>query len=153
MSTPSEHSELKDAPTLSGLSRTDPFVVPDGFFDRFPTAMSERIAGPHARVTDAGPWNLLSVRRYRVLGIAASVIALAIATFFFLPDRTGTTDTALAEITLTPTELDAQELDETELLAMMDEGTSLLGDGLSTDEMAQYLDNEELSLDLLIEEL
>ena len=47
-------------------------------------------------------------------------------------------------------------MDEAELLAMMDDDAALLGDAsasFSADEMAAYLENEELPLDLLIEEL
>ncbi|MEP7168810.1 MAG: hypothetical protein ABI855_05520 [Bacteroidota bacterium] len=36
--------ELKDSPILKKMSRENPFKVPDGYFDSFPTIISERIA-------------------------------------------------------------------------------------------------------------
>lgn len=36
--------ELKDSPILKKMNRESPFKVPDGYFDSFPTIISERIS-------------------------------------------------------------------------------------------------------------
>lgn len=41
--------ELKDAPLLKKMSRENPFKVPDGYFDSFPTLISEKIASSHSK--------------------------------------------------------------------------------------------------------
>jgi hypothetical protein len=43
------HDELKDAPLLKSISRENPFRVPDGYFDSFPTLISEKIAAQNSR--------------------------------------------------------------------------------------------------------
>ncbi|MEO5572101.1 MAG: hypothetical protein ABIT08_12345 [Bacteroidia bacterium] len=41
--------ELKDAPLLKSMSRENPFKVPDGYFDSFPTIISEKIAAQNSK--------------------------------------------------------------------------------------------------------
>jgi hypothetical protein len=41
--------ELKDAPLLKSISRENPFKVPDGYFDSFPTLISEKIAAQNSK--------------------------------------------------------------------------------------------------------
>lgn len=41
--------ELKDAPFLKNMSRENPFKVPDGYFDSFPTIISEKIAAQNSK--------------------------------------------------------------------------------------------------------
>ena len=41
--------ELKDAPLLKSISRENPFKVPDGYFDSFPTIISEKIAAQNSK--------------------------------------------------------------------------------------------------------
>jgi len=47
----------RTAPTLHGLPKVDPFVVPDGFFERFPHAVGDAIAARERRVNGVWrPW-------------------------------------------------------------------------------------------------
>ena len=41
--------ELKDAPLLKNMSRENPFKAPEGYFDSFPTLISERIASQKSK--------------------------------------------------------------------------------------------------------
>ena len=41
--------ELKDAPLLKSMSRENSFKVPDGYFDSFPTLISEKVTVQNAK--------------------------------------------------------------------------------------------------------
>jgi|SRR6185436_4161051 len=41
--------ELKDAPLLKNMNRENPFKVPEGYFDSFPSIVSERIASQKSK--------------------------------------------------------------------------------------------------------
>ncbi|HKR07260.1 MAG TPA: hypothetical protein VJY62_21680 [Bacteroidia bacterium] len=41
--------ELKDSPLLKNMSRENPFKVPDGYFESFPTIITERITSQRSK--------------------------------------------------------------------------------------------------------
>ena len=151
-----EYDELKDAPTLRSIPKVAPFVVPDGFFEQFPHALQARIVQRRSPWARFNQWiGDLSIP-LRIAGATAVVAVIASAFFFALSSVPKVDEPLVAEITIAPTDLDIADVDEAELLAMMDDDAALLGDAsasFSADEMAAYLENEELPLDLLIEEL
>lgn len=151
-----EHDELKDAPILRSIPKVDPFVVPDGFFEQFPHAVQARIAQRQGAWARFNGWIGDLSLPLRLAGATAVIAVIASVAFFALRNAPSTDQALAAEITVAPTELDPSDVDEIELLAMMEDDPSFLndaGDGLTADEMALYLENEELPLDLLIEEL
>src|SRR5262245_38964403 len=63
-----EHDELKrSAPTLAGLPKADPFVVPEPFFEHFPHHVQALVAAKGRSHSWAGRWKL---------AIALPVVAL-----------------------------------------------------------------------------
>lgn len=150
------HDDLKDAPVLRSIPKVDPFVVPDAFFDRFPTAVQARVAARPGTLVVLREWIARSTMAARVASIAAVAAVIATAFFFGLRHDAPVADGSLAEATIAPTEIDLEAIDENDLYVLLDEGTVTFaeaGDGLSHDELAAYLENEELPLDLLIEQL
>ncbi len=151
----STHDELKDAPTLRVIPKVDPFVVPEGFFDRFPQQVQARIAKPEGifaklwrGITEAPP-------ALRVAGLTAVVAIITGAVYFNLPNAPYQAP-AIARFTMEPNEIDLDAIDDADLFAMIDDEPEMMtqvGADLSTEEMEAYLESENLPLDLLIEEL
>ena len=139
--------ELKEAPRLKGIPKNDPFVVPDGFFDRFPTVVQARIAD-HGH-SNARVWFL------RPVPIAGSLALLTLFLALWQSWPRSAVPLAAQEIDIHPNEL-PQGTWDTELL--YDE---LGGEVFSVSTMAlpdddvlyAYLENEDLSLEVLTEEL
>lgn len=119
------HDELKGlAPTLAGLSKREPFTVPEGFFERFPHAVQ-------ARVTSRTPAMAVWLRR---AAIALPLVALLVASVFWL----------------TRMEPEAPELADTFPAAATEEELYLLaGDDLYT-ELAYLGDMEAVSPELVL---
>lgn len=143
-----EREELQRlAPTLFGLPKADPFVVPPHFFDQLPHAVQAKVAQQ-----DRG-------RRFPLvwrLAIAAPVVLVLIGAWWFLRERP-TTDSAIATVDVLPTEDDLDVLDEEVLFtALSVDGAAsalTLGTGLTDDELLSYLENEHPDLNELINEL
>lgn len=149
-----DNDELKDAPFLRSLPKADPFEVPDGFFDRFPHQVQATVTAQRAAASRG--WSFGTSIALRIAGVTAIVALIATASFFFMRAEAGTDEIAATEITIAPNEIDLDMMDDQDLFAMIDDSPELIseaGEGLNHDEMAAYLENEELPLDLLIEEL
>lgn len=148
--------DLKDAPTLRSIPKVDPFVVPEGFFDRFPQKVQEKIAAGGGKVINLNERRAQQRLYFRIAAAAAMVALVATLALNFLQTDDTAVDGAMAQITVTPSELDLDALDDHDLFALLgsdDEPFAQPADGLSSEEMAAYLEHEELPLDLLIEEL
>ena len=149
------HDELKDAPTLRAMPKVDPFVVPEGFFERFPQQVQARIAKPQGSF--ARLWRVFTEAppALRLAGITAVVALVAGVVYFNLTNAPEQAPT-IAQINVEPNEIDLDAIDDADLFAMIDEEPepmTQVGADLSTEEMEAYLENENLPLDLLIEEL
>lgn len=144
--------DLKDAPLLRSITQHDPFLVPDGFFDRFPQTVQARIAakGPIA-------WSnrlALFLHPRSVVGSLA-VLAIVATTWTLWPSGT-VTGTAALGVAIEPEEVLSSDVDDELLFAALASEEPLLDAvdlPFSDTELEAYLVNEELPLDLLIEEL
>lgn len=147
-----ERDELDQAPTLRRLKGHDPFVVPTGFFDAFPHAVQQRATSRIA--TDRSVWTL---RRAIMPIIATGVIALVVVLISrWSPNATTAPTSPALTLDWTAEELVRSGVDirSVQTLVGPDEGLMDVVQ-LPADDNAvlAYLENEDLSIDLLIEEL
>ena len=150
MALPDEHDELKDAPLLRSMAPHDPFVAPDGFFDRFPHIVQGRIVGSARRHA----WGRRAVRMAFGTALVAGAAALVWSLWPASPaERIAEAPTPSAEADI----LAWEHLDEEVLLEAWEQGdTPSLEEvdlPLNEEELLVYLENEDIPLDLLIEEL
>lgn len=143
--------ELRDAPLLRGIERHDPFVVPAGFFDRFPAEIQRHVharsrIGIVARMADRPvPW------RPRIALGALMAAALLGWVWSAWPTHRHTADVR-AEVG--PDDLMDAGIGEDLVydVVQMEEG---LLDGIilpdDDAEIVAYLENQDLPLDLLME--
>lgn len=145
-----EMDELRNAPNLQKLAGHDPFVVPDGFFGRFPHDVARRVATPPTLRE-----RLLSMPGIAfVLARPALVMALVLlaGTMFYraltLPNVNSTSSTEVVA------EFDPAYWDNQELIALLCTEPEIwegIGSGLATEDLQEYLENEDLTLELLTE--
>lgn len=140
---------LNDAPILRSLkARPDPFVAPEGFFDRSPHLIRERVVKKDLPMS--GIW----VKR---LALSIGVIAVVIAVWWALP----VTDHSAADpieqelvIDVSPDEL---PLNESLLWAVQNDPDQPLFEDvmieLEEEELMAYLEYENVDVEHLIEEL
>lgn len=147
-----EMDELKHlAPTLHGLKRTDPFTVPDGFFERFPHQVQAAIVERKRSSAPAWTWWMRAA-------IALPVVALAVTGLWML--RTQQPDATAQPVAVTPlTDRELDALDDAEVLAafdlsrtneLTDEDLGAVDLQLNEDELLAYLENEDIT-DLIVE--
>lgn len=146
METRHESKDLpENTPFLAGVPAMDPFVVPEGFFERFPHQVQ-------AAVVDARP-ERRSWSRWRRWAIATPTAALiAVGVWKVLPGSTSTQDPANISIaSVSDAELD--EFADDELLAALEETPALATTDLGAvdlelndDELLAYLEHEEADL-------
>jgi hypothetical protein len=147
-----EPDDLKrSAPTLFGLPKADPFVVPKGFFDTFPHQVQGLVTG--TRRSDP-TWSV-----WKRMAIALPVLAM-FGLGLWWAVRPGAPPASLVAVTaahLTDEELDA--LGDDELLALTEDVAPLVGasDGLGSvnlelndDELLAYLEFEGADIHELI---
>lgn len=145
-----ENEELERiAPTLSAREPRDPFVVPEGFFDRFPHEVQAAIA---ARARRRG-WAGLPVP-VRRLAFALPLIALLVGTWWYF--NTEGDSTPIAELSTTPSLEELSWSDQEYLLASLEEegfATAAFTDvELTEAELAAYLMHENVDITELITE-
>lgn len=135
------------APTLHRLQGRDPFMVPDGFFDRFPHEVQAAIV---AREQLRG-WAALPLLARR-LAIALAVAAVLAGGWWIRNNKPGT---AIAQLSTTPCLDDLNWSEEHELLASLEEDLPTMEAAdirLTDDEIAAYITHENIDLtDLLTE--
>lgn len=146
-------NELNEAPFLRGIGRHDPFVVPEGFFDRFPSQVQHHLLA-HAERKVGFRWTGLFERSWpRVMAGSALAAALAVLVWLAWPHPKEESTTFAA---LEPEEVLDEGLDDEILYHTILEEEDLMTTVSLPDDDAEvlaYLENEELPLDLLIEEL
>jgi hypothetical protein len=154
MDNANEHDELeRQAPTLFSLPKADPFVVPTGFFDRFPHEVQALVT--EEREAPSPGWVL-----WKRLALAVSVIALGWGAFWWLRP-TNTIEAPIAEVQLHVISDEALDnLDDSELqsLAEVTSAEEAIGPGtvdlqLNDDELLAYLQHENTDLNELITDL
>lgn len=151
MGTEHDTDDLKRlAPTLDSLPKADPFVVPEGLFERFPHQVQ-------ARVTRPAPPALLPVWMRRLALALPLVAALAGAWWLLRTEAAPTPEVAV--------EIPDAGIDELELLehpeafaALAEESATVIGPpaasvDLTHDELAVWLENESTDPSELIAEL
>jgi hypothetical protein len=145
-----EMDELRNAPNLNKLAGHDPFVVPDGFFGRFPHSIARRLARPLT----------FRERLLAMPGIAlvfarpafASVLLLLAGAMFYWALPVPLDNDAPSTVVLT--EFDPAYWEDLELIALLFPEPALwegIGSGLATEDLEEYLDSDELTLELLTE--
>jgi hypothetical protein len=145
-----EHDELKrSAPTLAGLSKTDPFVVPDAFFDQFPHQVQARVtAGTRFRSTAERGWS-----GWKRVAIALPVVALlAFGAWRMLHTGPASEAPMVAVTPLTDEELVAYD-DIDPLSWVEEEDLPQLGEvniDLNEEDLLAYLEEEHADLTELI---
>lgn len=153
MDTFDNNDELRDAPTLRSIPKVDPFVVPDGFFDSFPQLMQQRIADEHAR---KARWSL-SLPEWVVkpaFGVLA-MAAVAALVWTCWPAADPVTEPVQLSAYETPEHV-TDDLEADDIYAALSANDPLLAEAdlaFTDEELAEYIEREELPLDLLIEEL
>ncbi|MEO8588679.1 MAG: hypothetical protein ABI432_04870 [Flavobacteriales bacterium] len=145
-------NELRSAPTLRSIPDVDPFVVPDGFFDRFPQLVQQRIAEDRL-TSQRWSWSLAGLMRPAIGGLA--LITVVILTWVSWPTSNGDVRQAQLATYETPDHV-SDDLEADEVYTALSSDAPLLAEAdltLSDAELAEYIEQEEIPLDLLIEEL
>jgi hypothetical protein len=144
MNDTNEPDDLKrSAPTLFGLPKADPFVVPEGFFDRFPHEVQGLVTAKQQRRSTWSVWKRVA--------IALPVLAmLGLGSWWAtrpLPESDPVA--AISAAPLTDHELD--ELGDDELLALTEDVAPLSDPAAALGQVHIQLNDEELMSYLEIE--
>lgn len=141
--------DLKDAPFLRSIPKQDPFVVPEGFFERFPHIVQAKIVHEQRNVL-RGFWS-----SFAVPAISFGAAAVLLLVWWMAP-------VPVSELSGTVPELDEHaelavlDLTESDLLyALLDSAATPMGTvdlQMDTEELIAYLENEDLPLEYLIEQ-
>lgn len=149
MNTRPEHEDLKSlAPTLASIPQVEPFVVPEGLFERFPHKVQAHVTSGPARLRWL-PW----VKR---LALALPLAAVLAGAWWML--RSTAAPVEQVAVVIPETTVDELELlDDPEALAPLyeSEGSSVASANvdLTDDELAAWLETEQTDLPQLITEL
>lgn len=147
-----EHAtdELRNAPNLKKLAGHDPFVVPDGFFGRFPHSIAKRVAEPPS----------LRERLLAIPGIAfvlarpaivPAFLLVACAMFYWALPVPVDNKTPSIEVMA---EFDPAYWEDQELILLVCTEPTIgegIGSGLATEDLEEYLDSEDMTLEQLTE--
>ncbi len=150
-----ENEELKGiAPFLAGLPEADPFVAPDGFFERFPHQVQAAIAAQQPAAAPAWSW-------WKRISIALPIIALVgLGTWFLVSNNAPVEPVEVAVTPLSDSEL--QAMDDTDILAAFDleDTEEITADDLggvdidlNDDELLAYLEIEDTDISELITDI
>jgi hypothetical protein len=149
MNTHPEHEELRSlAPTLASIPKVDPFLVPEGLFERFPHQVQARVI-VLAPVQRWSPW-------MKRLAIGLPLLALLAGAWFLL--RTSEATVVQVAVEIPETTMDELELlDDPETFASLyegeDPGLPAASVDLTEDELAAWLEAEQTDVSQLITEL
>jgi hypothetical protein len=152
MNDTNEPDDLKrSAPTLFGLPKADPFVVPEGFFDRFPHEVQGLVTAKKHRGVNWSAW-----KRTAIALPALALLGLGVW-WATRPSPQPDHLAALTGVSLTDGELDA--LGDDELAALTEEVIPLVepeqalgqvGIRLNDDELIAYFEGEGVDMNELI---
>lgn len=152
-----EQDPNHDEPTLpavfAGLRQSDPFRVPEGFFERFPHQVQ------HASVAQDKGTSEVPTRRMVWKWALAVLPALAVALWWAIPQKDDNGIATVERSTQQVAEHQAdlwvlEQLPEHDLRGhdeMQDLMSSGLLEGLPPEYLSTYLEHEEIPLELLIE--
>ncbi len=138
------------APTLASLPKADPFVVPEGFFERFPHQVQAQVTKP-----PASPWLPVWAKR---LALALPLTAAVAGAWWLLHAE----DAPVPQVAV---EIPEAGIDELELLDAPEAFTELAEEhatlnvlpatslDLNDEELAVWLENESTDPSELIAEL
>ncbi len=150
-----EQDPLDDAPLLRSIPRTDPFVVPEGFFESLPQQVIARTRRPlpvWRRALSA--WQ----QAHPALKMAGLALVIAVSAVpFMLNDGSGTMRPN-DKVAVSPgaEDVDALLYDDHDLLvalAMDQEAFSPVGADVPEDELIAFVEQQDLSLELIAEAL
>ncbi len=150
-----DNEELeRSAPFLAGLPKADPFVMPDGFFERFPHAVQAAITDERPAAVVLWPW-------WKRMAVALPIIAAVGLGIWILTLQNG--PAAIEAVAVTPlTDVELDALDDGELLAAFDdaeeenltaEDLGAVALQLNADELLAYLEQENADIDDLITDI
>ncbi len=142
----------KTAPKLSEINSEKPFKVPEGYFDEFPVKMSDRVHQPEKREeyqrSPAFP------RPYYLVSAFFVAAIIAVAILLFKPSKTSwkLTTYEVSEVI----DQDIYHYNEDALADVLEqEGNTLnkQNDGLSKEDIINYLIDEDIPLNDIIDAL
>jgi hypothetical protein len=149
-----EHQdELRATPILRGSSRRDAFKVPAGFFDRFPNQVQSKVLQDQRPKRFLGLW---PERAFRIAVLGAFTLLVGLGLWMRPTTPVGSATTAELGEVIHPEELLELEMEDDILFATLAEDGPVLNTvalALSEKELTAYVEFEDLSLELLIEEL
>lgn len=143
MGTTDENGELRrTAPTLFGIPKMDPFLVPNGFFERFPHQVADGAKAP-----DRG--NVWSWPRRLGIALPAMAVVCLLAWWAARPVHNTLPTPEIPQLSLAEfeaytsyTDLPAPTVEELRAIPPMDS----VGIQLTDEELLAYIDYEQLSL-------
>lgn len=139
------------SPFLNSLPKQDPFVVPAGFFERFPETIAESIAERPTFLQRLMAGLLMPQISPRLaLGSVVMVLALGLAFWLHEPAK----DAGIASAIAHRNSVEPADWQDGELYVLLDDGPELwagVSGSISTSELEDYLETEELDLELLNE--
>ena len=148
--------ELNEAPLLKSIPAHDPFVVPDGFFERFPHRVQDRLRKPQSFTARAmRAIHGTTLVRWISVGIAIMLLVFGVNHVWNTPPKANGDGHAVV-VSMEPEEVDTGTWSESELLWYTEGSSEFMayaGDNVRTEDLLHYLENEDLPLDLLSEEL
>ena len=147
------NDDLNGAPLLRGLQKTDPFAVPEGFFEQFPARVQQRLVpSPRTPTAHQRIWDALFGKPI-VIG-ALATLTLAVLVWYTWPSSQPVDQPYVASA-VEPEELLLLDLDLDLVYRSFDGEDLMVAVTLPAEDatVLTYLENEDLPLDLLIEEL
>ena len=140
-----------NSPFLNSLPKKDPFVVPEGFFERFPEMIAESVAERPSYLQRllAG---LLMPRISPRLALGSVLTVLALGLVFWLNEPAK--DAVIPSAMTHQTAVEPTDWQDAELYVLLEEGPDIwegVSGSISTSELENYLETEDLDLELLNE--
>lgn len=150
-----EQDPLDDAPLLRSIPRTDPFVVPEGFFESLPQQVMARTQRPlpvWRRALSA--WQ----QAHPALKMAGLALVIAVSAVPFMLNDVSSTTGPNDQAAVSPgaEAVDALLYEDHDLLvalAMDQEAFSPVGADVPEDELVAFVEQQDLSLELIAEAL
>lgn len=140
-----------NSPFLNSLSKQDPFVVPAGFFERFPKNIGESIA-KRPSLFQRLMAGLLMPQFSPQLALGSVITVLALGLVFWLNEPAK--DAGIPSGIAHRTAMEPADWQDSELYVLLDGGPDLwagVSGSISTSELEAFLETEDLDLELLNE--